>query len=340
MKICYSATPYRSHRRVAAGYAEVLRQRYDLVPEDRYTEADVVVLHHEPKAYDGIYARYPELVRKYVVGCCVWDANGLPESHRRAVSRLQEIWTCSRFSFAAFAPHHSRVFRIPYIVERPAPCTAEDLERVRTAIRYRDDAIYFLGIARLSDRRKNVPALVDAFVRQCACMPRARLIVKISAQEPEPTVQHPQLTWLRELLSDAEITALYQLAHVYVSAHHAEGWGLTLSDAMLLGTPVIATGYSGNLDFMTARNSYLLDYTEERIRAVDCFGPFDEDAGMRWAYPDEDDLARKLRLLYDSLGSEEVAARRRRATQDIECFSRRHVAPRLLARMAAIASDI
>ena len=46
----------------------------------------------------------------------------------------------------------------------------------------------------------------------------------------------------------------------YVSLHRAEGFGLTLAEAMAIGKPVIATGYSGNVDFMNDANSYLVDY--------------------------------------------------------------------------------
>jgi glycosyltransferase involved in cell wall biosynthesis len=334
VKVCYSSASYRSHRRQATAYADVLRRACDLVPEERAAEADVIVLHHEPHAYERIYRQYPALTRKYVIGYCVWDANGLPASYPPTLSRLQEIWTPSYYSFAAFAPHHPRVFLIPHIVER-APSAGHDLDRVRAALHYRDDAIYFLSIARLSDTRKNVRTLVDAFLRQSPSMPRAQLIVKISSDDPEPPLRHSQVIWLRETLSDAEITALYRLAHVYVSAHHAEGWGLTLSDAMLLGTPVIATGYSGNLEFMTAENSYLLRCTEGPIQAAEYYAMF--DGSMRWAHPDTADLEHTLRLVYENRDGEEVAAKQRRAKLDIDRFSRENVAPRLLERMEAIA---
>ena len=49
-------------------------------------------------------------------------------------------------------------------------------------------------------------------------------------------------------------------ADCYVSLHRSEGFGLTLAEAMALGKPVIATGYSGNLDFMTPETSYLVPW--------------------------------------------------------------------------------
>ena len=53
----------------------------------------------------------------------------------------------------------------------------------------------------------------------------------------------------------------------YVSLHRSEGFGQTLAETMAIGKPVIATGYSGNLGFMTPDNSYLVDYTMDQRSA-------------------------------------------------------------------------
>ena len=47
---------------------------------------------------------------------------------------------------------------------------------------------------------------------------------------------------------------------MYVSLHRAEGFGLTLAQAMSLGKPVVATGYSANTEFMSEENGYLVPY--------------------------------------------------------------------------------
>ena len=62
------------------------------------------------------------------------------------------------------------------------------------------------------------------------------------------------------------MAALFARADCYVSLHRAEGFGLTLAEAMALGKPVIATGFSGNTDFMTPANSYLVDWSADRGR--------------------------------------------------------------------------
>ena len=46
----------------------------------------------------------------------------------------------------------------------------------------------------------------------------------------------------------------------YVSLHRSEGIGLTIAEAMGLGKPVIATGWSGNTDFMDVSNAFPVGY--------------------------------------------------------------------------------
>lgn len=334
IRVCYSAAGYVSHRRTAETYRELLQEHCELLPEKRYAEAEIVILHHEPHRFSDFYRDYPALSRKYVIGCCVWEATDLPPSYRDGVQPLQEIWTCSRYSRSAFARHHPHVFQIPYVVDRDTACTDTDLDRVRKAIAYDPGCVYFLSISKLWDRRKNASGLVEAFVRQSARMPHARLIIKASTRDTAPLMTHPQIIWLFGAASDAEINALYRTSHVYVSPHCAEGWGLTMSDAMLFGKPVIATGYSGNLEFMHGGNSWLLRYTEASIRPEDCYHQF--DSSMQWAYPDPPDLDEHLRLLYETHRSEPVAERVQRAAADLRGFDRRAVQAQLVARLRAI----
>ena len=80
----------------------------------------------------------------------------------------------------------------------------------------------------------------------------------------------------------------------YVSLHRSEGFGLTLAEAMALGKPVIATGYSGNLDFMDADTSHLVDYQLVPVRDG---GPFYR--GGRWAEPSIAHAAQVMRQVVD-----------------------------------------
>ena len=76
--------------------------------------------------------------------------------------------------------------------------------------------------------------------------------------------------------------ALTASCDCYVSLHRSEGFGLTMAEAMSHGKPVIATGYGGNLDFMTQENSYLVPY--ELVAVGQDARPYPSTA--MWAEPD------------------------------------------------------
>ncbi len=81
----------------------------------------------------------------------------------------------------------------------------------------------------------------------------------------------------------------------YVSLHRSEGFGLGMAEAMWHGKPVIATGYSGNLDFMTPSNSLLVDHRLVPIGPG--AAPYPPEG--EWAEPDVEHAATLMRGVFD-----------------------------------------
>jgi glycosyltransferase involved in cell wall biosynthesis len=95
-------------------------------------------------------------------------------------------------------------------------------------------------------------------------------------------------------LDESSLSEFIGHADCYISLHRAEGFGLTPAEAMAWGRPVIATGYSGNLAFMTAENSYLVGYSlvpvPRAFRSV-------YRTGSQWAEPRHDDAVAAMRAV-------------------------------------------
>ena len=89
---------------------------------------------------------------------------------------------------------------------------------------------------------------------------------------------------------------LMAAADIVISLHRSEGFGLVPAQAMALGKPVIATAWSGNLDFMNKRNSALVSYSLVPVDDPD--GVFGAD-GQMWADADIDEATEWLRRLAD-----------------------------------------
>jgi glycosyltransferase involved in cell wall biosynthesis len=160
-----------------------------------------------------------------------------------------------------------------------------------------------------------------------------RLVLK-QYREPQDLSGIPHVCSIPETLDDEEIGALHALCDAYVSAHHAEAWGLPLSEAMSFGNPVIATGYSGNMEFMNESNSFPVPYaiapvTEAMCRAL----PRLFNRAMTWADVDIPGLVRMLRRVRRLAWT---AADRARVTADMARFAPEAVALRLQALLDAL----
>ena len=124
---------------------------------------------------------------------------------------------------------------------------------------------------------------------------------------------------MTETLSEPELRGLIAASDVVLSLHRSEGFGLIPAVACLLGVPVVATGFSGNLDFMDEAGSGLVSY--RLVPAADTRGVY-EVAGAVWAEPDIEDAAAWLRRLFDDSRLARGIRHRRPAPRDCPAWPR------------------
>jgi glycosyltransferase involved in cell wall biosynthesis len=122
--------------------------------------------------------------------------------------------------------------------------------------------------------RKNPMAIVKAFKTAFPLRDDVRLVIKSHnghLYQPaletclEEVNKDVRIRWIDESMERQRVYDLMNACDCYVSLHRSEGLGMTMAEAMLLGKPVIATGYSGNMDFTTQNNSYLCGYNLLRV---------------------------------------------------------------------------
>ena len=175
------------------------------------------------------------------------------------------------------AENLGRVAPVPVVVV-PQAIVVPDPAGVELALA-RDDRFTFLFMLDFFStlRRKNPLGLIDAFTRAFRPGEGPRLLLKtINAQfrrqdhdELSSRIgDRPDIELVDGILDPLQKTALVARADCYVSLHRSEGFGLTLAESMALGTPVIATGYSGNIDFTTPQNSYLVDWSPTLVGPI------------------------------------------------------------------------
>ena len=190
--------------------------------------------------------------------------------------------------------------------------------------------------------RKNPFGVIDAYCRAFAPGDGTHLVIKsingsTVVTDLERVRLHaagrPDVHVVDGYVSALDQAALVASCDAYVSLHRAEGFGYTMAEAMLAGRPVVATGYSGNLEFMDERNSFLVGY--DLVPVGEGKGPY--PATSRWADPDLDEAAAAMRrIVEDPAGAAAVGER---ARQDIVRFhSAEARVPLVAARLAAVRS--
>jgi glycosyltransferase involved in cell wall biosynthesis len=237
--------------------------------------------------------------------CPAWELTRYPDVWARQLEKFDEVWAQSRFTYETL----SKAVKVPVIhmPESSEVHLTSFLGRRYFAIPERNFVFLFSFHFSSYIERKNPLAALRALEHFLAKRPDAvvTFVLKLSGTAAQPEAMAEFEERLKALgdhvlvidreLSDNEIKNLMRCCDAFISLHRAEGYGHGLSEAMALGKPVIATGYSGNMDFTTDDNTLLVDY--RLIPVPENAYPHWED--QQWADPDVEHAARHMVRLYD-----------------------------------------
>ncbi len=248
---------------------------------------------------------------RYRIGYWAWETPLAPRGWIKTARWLHEVWTPSRFvadalsaAFdAAGTPESSQKLRVmPHPVE-PAG------EARRARFGFSADRVEAISMfdGRSAFARKNPWGAIEAW-RLAFPAPRgdARLTVKAVRLESDPAsaarlralvAERPDVRLLEEDLSDAEAADLIASVDMVISLHRAEGFGLVLAEAMANRKAVVATGWSGNVDFMDDASAALIPFGLVPIR-----DPSGAYGGSHWAEPDLSSAAQAIAALVGDAG--------------------------------------
>lgn len=242
------------------------------------------------------------------IGYWAWELEQFPEGWQQHFRHFDEIWCPSAFTAQALAQRSPvPVVAVPHLPDWPQ---LQRLYHQRQSQRPGPDPARAAGsrpfrFACLFDfwstpERKNPAGVITAFQRAfppaAADHPPAELWIKASSASSFPQQaaalkalagSDPRIRWFDALLSRQQMEQFWLQIDGLVSLHRAEGFGLTIAEAMGIGVPVMATGYSGNLEFSPPGSGVLIPWRPQAIERT----AGDYPAGAFWADPDLDAAA-------------------------------------------------
>jgi glycosyltransferase involved in cell wall biosynthesis len=237
------------------------------------------------------------------IGLWFWEVDRFPDAWRPRLADLDQLWVTSeqaRRLFEGIGLCPVEQIRLP-VVARPAPTP-----HTRAALGLPEDRFTFLCCFDFLSvlRRKNPLDVLASYTQAFGPDDGAALVVKsingsLAREELALVLAaaggRSDVTVIDGYRTSGEVAGMIELSDCLVSLHRSEGYGLNLVDAMTVGTPVVATGYSGNLSFMDADSAFLVPYDEVPV-GPGC-DPYPPEA--HWAQPDLDVASELLRRVFD-----------------------------------------
>ncbi len=267
------------------------------------------------------------LSNHFNIGYMAWELPTLPDSLASSLDMFQEAWTLSTFCTGALEKKATApVLTVPLF----ADSNRTVIENGREYFNLDKDAFLFMMAYDCNSyvSRKNPQAAVEAFLK--AFSPQERnvgLVIKLAYPEnyKEHIVElrnmlapYSNIYFIEKYLSDEEMRTLIQASNAFVTLHRSEGLGLIPMEAMSLGTPVISTAWSGNMEYMTHMNTALVGYRMVPV-AGQYVGSVPGD-DLVWAEPDLNEAAEQMRrMVTDAQWREKLIANGKHTA--IECYN-------------------
>lgn len=252
----------------------------------------------------------------YIIGQWFWELEYFPPSMHMGYRYVNEVWAATDFickTLTQHAPKQVKVQTMP--LPLVAPQFDPEISKIDIGVDPRRFMFYYTFSYFSVNGRKNPEAVINAFKKAFKNEEGPILVIKTVYGDRYSQFfsrlqaligDRTDIKLINSTLDALTANALLNIADCYVSLHRAEGLGLTLSESMALGKPVIATNYSGNTDFMTDDTSILIpwEYTEVGL-GNDVYPPT-----AKWAEPDINAAAEAMKYVYNNQNDAKLMGQR------------------------------
>lgn len=273
--------------------------------DDKLTDSTpygINILHLEPPELMYKCVDFDENLwnKKYNIAFWLWELEEFPFFWTPAIDLVDEIWTPSEFTSESIRKVTDKpVKTIPYYVSAK---TKEGCDR--KYFKLPEDKFLYLIMydANSTMIRKNPMGAIESYKKAFPVEDEnVGLVIKMNNPKEKDIEElsallegYKNVYFVTEILEKEVVNSLIANADVFISLHRAEGFGLVMAEAMLNGTPCIATNWSSNTEFMNSEVACMVDY--KFITLGNNMSPYPK--GCKWADADTDQAAEYMLKLY------------------------------------------
>jgi glycosyltransferase involved in cell wall biosynthesis len=235
-----------------------------------------------------------------------WELARYPGEWAIQLERFDEIWAPSTFVERCLRAAVS----VPVILLANAcePHLAEPLPRKHFSLDESRFVILFFFDLSSYTSRKNPAAVIETFRRVVAARPAAdvQLVLKLNNTAGHPRIPRSlrdlitplgdRVRLLDTTLTDKEVKSLVACCDCFLSLHRSEGFGRGPAEAMFFGKPVVATGWSGNMEYMNEEVSFPVGFDLVPVKE----GEYPAWRDQHWAEPKISDAVGALLRIIDT----------------------------------------
>lgn len=266
---------------------------------NRNIRFDTVIIHCTPDLWQSLLEKNKTRFKdKKIVGYLAWETSKLKPEWVDAINTIRDIRCPSEYNKRVFIDSGvtSNITVVPHVfLNEPLP----PLQSIQI-VNYDPNKYTFYTIGELNER-KNILNLVDTFCKTFTAKDKVQLICKIHYKTYDiANIEYcknamdniikkyktpPACIFIYDPLSDLQLRALHAAGDCYVSLTRSEGFGLTIFDAFNYGKDIIATGYSGHVEYLGKDHLGLVKYKLIKVDGMSNFNTNYEHANQVWADP-------------------------------------------------------
>ena len=279
-------------------------------------KAKVNLIHLNAESIPLVFSYLPNVLEdSYNIGYFFWELDSPAKCHELALELLDEVWVSTEYGVTQYKDSTDIPVVNVGMTFEALHTDSKDECRERFCSQYGIDSnskIFLTTFDAMSFvQRKNPQCVINAFNQAFDDDDNVTLVLKTQNRDYVADAQqlrvwrslesiiadNPRITLINETMHYQDVLTMKKAADCYVSLHRSEGWGFGMIEAMNLETPVICTGYSGNMDFCRDDNCWLVDYQDKYLADWDYIFVI---PGQKWAEPSAEHAAKCMRELYEN----------------------------------------